>query len=336
VHAAAPRLVADVGGTRARFALSAAARALPEQQRTLVCAGFPSLADAASAYLAGVGHPPVREACFAVAGPVARDRVEFTNRAWSFSIAETRAALGLDRLHVVNDFEAQARALPLLSAADLRRVGGGAADLVAPRVVLGPGTGLGVAALVKAGGRWIPLPGEGGHVALSPMDARESAVLAHLWQRWDHVSAERLVSGPGLQVLWETLRALDGQPHVTAPPPEEITRSALSVGSDPTPAPWGQTPGPDPSLEALSVFCALLGTVAANLAVTLGARGGVYLGGGIVPALGPWFDSSPFRARFERKGRFSGYVAAIPTLVITAPSPALRGAVAALDEAPAA
>jgi glucokinase len=357
VQASAPRLVADVGGTHARFALAAADGAPPAQERTLACADFPSLSAAAAAYLAAAGNPPVREACIAVAGPVTGDRIEFTNRAWSFSIAETRAALRLERLVVVNDFEAQARALPLLSATELRQVGGGAPVADAPRVVLGPGTGLGVAALVKAGGRWIPIPGEGGHVALSPMDPREAAVLAHLWRRWDHVSAERLVSGPGLQLLWETLRALDGQPPRPAPPPEEITHRALSMGSDPTLAtlaqrgqtpgsdpsveapgsdPNVQAPGSDPSAEALAMFCALLGTVAANLALTLGARGGVYLGGGIVPALGPWFDASPFRARFERKGRFSDYLAAIPAWVITAPNPALRGAATALDEPPSA
>ncbi len=339
-----PRLVADIGGTRARFALSADLGAFaphgassappPAQERVLACADFPSLADAAAAYLAGAGHPPVREACFAVAGPVAGDRIEFTNRAWSFSIAETRAALRLDRLHVVNDFEAQARALALLSATELRQVGGGAADPDAPRVVLGPGTGLGVAALAKAGARWLPLPGEGGHVALSPMDAREAAVLARLWQRWDHVSAERLVSGPGLQLLWETLRALDGQPPLAAPAPEEISRRG-QAGSRADSADGARAAPADRfAVEALSLFCALLGTVAANLALTLGARGGVYLAGGIVPALGPWFDGSPFRARFERKGRFSDYAAAIPVFVITAPSPALRGAAAALDEPP--
>lgn len=360
--AAAPRLVADIGGTHARFALSAGPGAAPGQQRTLACADHPSLAAAAAAYLADAGRPPVREACFAVAGPVAGDRIAFTNRAWSFSVAETRAALRLTRLEVVNDFEAQARALPLLSAAELRAVGGGVADPEAPRVVLGPGTGLGVAALVRAGRRWVPVPGEGGHVSLSPMNAREAAVLARLWQRWDHVSAERLVSGPGLQLLWLTLRALDGQPPREAPAPEEITRRALAstagsdpaakaVGSDPAvaepavavAAAMGSDPAvPDPGVpaadafsgEALALFCALLGTVAANVAVTLGARGGVYLGGGIVPALGAWFDASPFRARFEHKGRFSAYAAAIPTWVITAPDPALRGAAAVLDETP--
>lgn len=323
---AALRLVADLGGTHARFALSAAPGGPPAQARTLACADHSSPAAAAAAYLQWAGSPPVAEACFAVAGPVAGDRVEFTNRAWSFSVAATRDALRLARLRVVNDFEAQARALPLLDECERRQVGGGAPHPDAPKVVLGPGTGLGVAALARAGGRWVALPGEGGHVAVSPMDAREAAVLARLWQRWDHVSAERLVSGPGLQLLWETLRALDGLPPAVPPPPQEITRRALAQ-------PARGEDGVDPaSAEALGLFCAMLGTVASNLAVTLGARGGVYLAGGIVPALGAWFDTSPFRARFERKGRFSGYVAAIPAWVITAADPALRGAAAALDE----
>jgi glucokinase len=317
-----PRLVADLGGTRARFALCGAPGAPLAEVRTLDCAPFASPAHAARAYLAAAGHPPVQEACFAVAAPITGDHVRFTNLGWSFRLEELRSSLGLARLRVVNDFEAQALALPWLRPDELRAVGGGAAEPLAPRVVLGAGTGLGVAALVRAGERWVAVPGEGGHVALSPMDAEEAALLAHLWRRFDHVSAERLISGPGLQLLWLTLRALRGLPAVAAPEPEEITRRALA------PAPE------DPvSADTLARFCALLGTVAANLAVTFGARGGVYLGGGIVPALGGWFHGSPFRARFERKGRFGAYAAAIPTYVITAASPALRGAAAALDEA---
>jgi len=315
------RLVADIGGTRARFGVCEAPGAPPAEVRSLACAAFASLADAARAYLAAIGQPLVEEACVAVAAPITGDHVRFTNLGWSFRIEELRAVLRLRRLRVVNDFEAQALALPWLVPPELRAVGGGAAEPLAPRVVLGAGTGLGVAALVRAGERWVAVPGEGGHVALSPMDEEEAVLLAHLWRRFDHVSAERLLSGPGLQLLWLTLRELRGLPAVAAPEPEEITRRALAVAP----------PDPD-SADTLARFCALLGTVAANLAVTFGARGGVYLGGGIVPALGAWFADSPFRARFERKGRFSAYTAAIPTFVITAASPALRGAAAALDD----
>lgn len=328
------RLVADIGGTRARFAVCEGRGAPPVKARTLDCADFAGLADAAQAYLAGLGHPPVQEACFAVAAPVVGERVRFTNLGWSFHIEDTRAALRLRRLRVVNDFEAQALALPWLSQAELRAVGGGSADPGAPRVVLGAGTGLGVAALLRTGERWVAVPGEGGHVALSPMDEDEAALLAHLWRRFDHVSAERLVSGPGLQLLWLALRELRGMPPMAAPEPEEITRRALAAhqpgGDGSSASATGQADSV--STEALARFCALLGTVAANLAVTFGARGGVYLAGGIVPALGQWFDGSPFRRRFERKGRFSAYAAAIPTYVITASSPALRGAAAALDD----
>jgi glucokinase len=179
--------------------------------------------------------------------------------------------------------------------------------------LVGAGTGLGVGALVPSDGRWLALQSEGGHVAFSPCDQREQAVLSFCWQRYDHVSAERLVSGPGIALIHEALashRNLNsGAPLST----ESIVARALA-DSDAL------------CRETLDCFCAMLGTVAANIAVTLCARGGIYIGGGVVPRLGEFFARSPFRARFENKGRFSAFTAQIPTLLITAPYPALTGA----------
>ncbi|WP_137894687.1 glucokinase [Ramlibacter sp. 2FC] len=315
-----PRLLADVGGTNARFAWQAGPGAPIEQQITLPCAGYATLEDALRDYLARCERPLPREGAIAIANPVDGDRVQMTNHHWSFSIAALQRALGFARLEVLNDFTALALALPALPPQALRQLGGGAARDQAAIALIGPGTGLGVSGLLPdGGGGWVPLRGEGGHVSLAPDNAREQQVVAALARRHGHASAERAVSGQGLVDIHRALCEADG----LAPPEDwgaaEVSQAALA-GSDAR------------CVEALTMFCALLGSVAGNLALTLGAQGGVYLGGGIVPRLGPWFDRSPFRARFEAKGRFRAYLAAIPVFVIeAAQSPALLGAARALD-----
>lgn len=311
------RLVADIGGTNARFALLAEGSETPQQESTLQCADFPDLGAAAARYLQSQGAPPVKEAAVAVATPITSDRIKLTNNDWSFSIEQTRTALGLDRLVMVNDFTALALSLPLLGPDEYRQVGGGQPVRNTPIALIGAGTGLGVSGLVPAGGAWIPIQGEGGHTAFSPVTPRETEVLKVMWRSYDHVSTERLASGPGLVALRDALCAVDGA-AASALTPEEIARRGLE-GTEPV------------CVEALEMFCSILGSAAANLCVTLGARGGVFIGGGIVPSLGPWFDRSPFRARFEQKGRFRTYVAAVPTYVITARNPALRGAARAFQ-----
>jgi glucokinase len=311
-----PRLLADIGGTNARFALETAPGVI-RHSATLACADYPLLGDAVRAYLATRPQVDVRHAVIAIANPVDGDLVAMTNHHWRFSIQATRIWLGLGTLLVVNDFAALAAALPGLSNSELTAIGGGAAQANATIGLLGAGTGLGVAGLVRCGDRWEVLPSEGGHVAFSPMDAREQAILAFCWQRYPHVSTERLVSGPGLVLIHEALAASTGRAWVPATSAQIIERG-LS-GADGL------------CEETLECFCAMLGTAAANLAVTLGARGGIYIGGGIVPRLGGWFARSPFRARFEHKGRFSGFTAQIATRVITAPYPALAGAAALLE-----
>jgi glucokinase len=312
------RLLADIGGTNVRFALLRPEAGEPQEERTLLCADYPGLEQAARAYLAAVGDPDIREAAIDVATAITGDLVKLTNSPWAFSIEQTRRQLGLDRLLVLNDFTALALALPRLGPEGYRQIGRGAPVPGAAIALIGPGTGLGVSGLLRCGARWTPIQGEGGHVAFSPMTAREDGVLAVLRERFGHVSSERLVSGPGLVNLYEALCKLDHR-SPRGLTPEQITESA--------------TAGTDPQCEeALSTFCAVLGTAAANLAITLGARGGVFIGGGIVPKLGAYFDSSPFRARFEHKGRFSPYLAAVPAYVITAENPALLGLAAALAD----
>ncbi|MEW6099383.1 MAG: glucokinase [Pseudomonadota bacterium] len=316
--AAYPRLVADVGGTHARFAWLAEPQAGLSCMTTYRVAEHAGLREAIEHYLQSQGLPRPASAAVGIANPVTADRVHMTNHDWSFSISELQRLLGLERLVVLNDFTALALALPLLGADERRQVGGGTAVAAAPIALLGPGTGLGVSGLVPVpGGGWVPLTGEGGHVTLSAADEREDAVLALLRRRFGHVSAERALSGPGLANLYQAVCELAGKQASPLDAPA-ITQAALRHA--------------DPHcVAALELFCAFLGTVAGNLALTLGARAGVYIGGGIVPRLGEWFDGSSFRERFEAKGRFREYLEGIPTWVILAESPGLRGAAQALD-----
>lgn len=314
-----PRLVGDIGGTNIRLAVITAAGEAPAQIRSFACSSFPGLDAAILHYLATehLALPPV--AAFGIATPLAGDAVRMTNHAWAFSIEALRLALGLERLVFINDFTALALALPRLGGTDLEQIGGGTPQPNAPLALLGAGTGLGVSGLIPCGAGWQPLAGEGGHVSLAAGNAREAAIIAVLAARFGHVSAERALSGPGIAALHDAIRQLEGAPPCQLDS-REISARALA-GSCPY------------CSEALDVFCALLGSVAADLALTLGARGGVYVGGGIVPALGGFFERSGFRARFEAKGRFSAYLAAIPTYVIRAPYAALSGASEALDRA---
>jgi len=310
-------LIADIGGTHARFALCTSVADI-EKIGVVNSADFPTIVEAIRHYLGRHGNPPVKHAVIGIANPVLGDQVSMTNFKWEFSIEQTRQALDLDTLHVINDFTALALALPYLPASELTRVGGGEATIGSPMGVLGPGTGLGVSALIPSpDGRWIPLAAEGGHVSFAPADERELLLWQAARREFGHVSMERLLSGSGLQFIHRALAESQGQ---VAPEyaPADITQRALAEG--------------DAScLEALDTFCSILGTAAGDLAVTLGARAGIYIGGGIIPKLGDYFSSSPFRARFEDKGRFSGYLAAIPVFVIASAYPGLLGAAAHLD-----
>jgi glucokinase len=317
------RLLADIGGTNARFALQAPGGNFADIE-VLACRDHDDVGAAMDAYLAGAaarGHATdgIRHAAIAIANPVEGDCVSMTNHHWRFSIAALRAARRLDTLLVVNDFAALAMALPHLDETGRARIGG--ADSVAapgrPIGLVGPGTGLGVSGVVPAPGpggtRWIALAGEGGHASFAPVTRQETALLDALREEHGHVSAERLLSGPGLEAIH---RVLAGERLTAA----AITARALDGTST-------------ACRDTVDVFCAVLGSVAGNVALTLGATGGMYVGGGIVPRLGPLLRASAFRSRFDGKGRLQPWLARIPTWVVTEPYPALRGVAAMLDAA---
>ncbi len=313
-------LLGDIGATNARFALRDAGGAIG-RVAVLACAEHAGLAEAIEAYLGEVRRPGEllrpRAVALDVAGPVAGDRIALTNHPWSFSRAELGRRLGAERLVVVNDFAAVAAAAPFLAEAEVEQLGGGAPAADAPIGVIGPGSGLGVGGILPAGGRWIALEGEGGHVSLPAATAREALILERLRRRFGHVSAERALSGPGLANLYAALSEIEGKP---ARPyrPAEISDPAVCA---------------EDALcrEAVETFAEMLGTVAGDLALTLGARGGVHIGGGIVPRLGAGFPRERFRRRFEEKGRLGAYLAPIPAFVIRHPFPAFVGLAALLD-----
>jgi len=319
---ALPWLVADVGGTNARFGWVEDASLRVTQVQTLPVANHAGPAEAVAAYLRnlqaarGGPVPQPRRSAWALATALDGDWVELTNGHWRFSRSALMQDLGLETLRLLNDFEALALSLPRLQPTQLRAHG------ALPRAqgmlaVIGPGTGLGVAGVVQTAQGWQALPGEGGHATLAATDDQEAQVLAHVRRHFEHVSAERLLSGIGLPVLHRAVCAVAGQasPDLTAP-------QIVEAG----------TQGHDALCQdTLDLFCALLGNFAGNVALTLGARGGVYIGGGIVPRLGERFFQSRFREKFEAKGRFRGYLADIPTALITDTLAALTGAAAALD-----
>ncbi|KQW00252.1 glucokinase [Rhizobacter sp. Root1221] len=314
-----PRLLGDIGGTNARFAWQASPGAALTDIATYPAADYATVLDAIREYLRAHAKPTPRWCAIGIANPITGDRVQMTNHHWSFSISEVQRAVGLDRFLLINDFTALALSLPALEAGQLRQVGGGQVVDGGPVALVGPGTGLGVSGLLHTGGGVsVPLNGEGGHVTLGGTNDREDAVIASLRRRFGHASAERALSGPGLVNLYEALCELDG---VLAKPMTAAALTAASVaGSDPQAA------------ETEALFFSFLGTVAGNLALSLGARGGVYIGGGIVPRLGDRILASAFRNRFEQKGRFQPYLASIPVFVVSAEvSPALIGAARALD-----
>lgn len=309
------RLLADIGGTNIRLAWQPQASAPAQDVRVLQCADFPDVEAAIRRYLADTGAPAPALAALGMANPVTGDEVRMTNHSWRFSQRALQQALGLQRLVVINDFTALALSLPALDASLLRQVGGGAAEAGSAIGLIGAGTGLGVSGLVFPHGASQPaaLAGEGGHVTLPAETELEFRVLQQLQQRYGHASAERILCGQGLVDLYHALRAVRGAGGADVQQAAEVTARALDA-SDPL------------AVQVLQMFCGWLGCVAGNLALTLGARGGVYIGGGIVPRLGAWFDGSPFRERFEAKGRFRGYLQSIPVWVIDAQAnPALLG-----------
>lgn len=324
--AGAKVLLADIGGTNARFALADPAASMPllaDTIRTARVASFDSLADAAQDYLQATGAR-VQRGVFAVAGPVDGDEVRMTNHRWRVSASQLGQALQLDTLQLVNDFAAQAMALPLLREGDLVPLGGPArpvdVDHALPGtcVVLGPGTGLGVGALLRREGRWLPLATEGGHAGFAPETAEEIAILQRLSARFGRVSNERLLSGDGLVNLHRALgeiAAADGS-HADDPGLQPAAITAGAAVGDPR------------CVHAVELFCALLGVVAGDLALSFGAWDGVFISGGMLPHVLENLQASRFRARFEGKGRYAEALSRVPTLAVMHPQPGLLGAAA--------
>lgn len=311
------RLIGDVGGTNARFAWQSDADAPLTLIERLACADFESIGAAIQAYLTRHGLPAPRLCALGIATPITGDLVQMTNHHWSFSISALKHQYQFEQFVVINDFTALALALPGIARSELHQIGPGAEIPRSPKALLGAGTGLGVSGLLPSGSNdWVAISGEGGHVSLSAQTEEESAVIACLRARFGHVSAERVLSGPGLVNLYEASAAIDSRSPEWKTP-EQIVQASES----------------DPDCKrAVQWFGAFLGSVAGDLALTLGARGGVYVGGGIAPRMLSKLEGSLFRARFEDKGRFRPYLATIPTWVlVSGHSPALIGAARALE-----
>ena len=305
------RLVSDIGGTNARFALVNEA-GWPEDERTLQTKDFPGVVDAARTFLDG---REVDGVVLVVAGPVESDQIALTNCPWAFSLKETRRTLEVEHLVAMNDFVAQALSIPRLAADDRIKLGGGETLEDRPIAVIGPGTGLGVAGLLKVTSHYHTIASEGGHVAFAPRDEVEADVLAMLRERYGHVSNERILSGPGLVNLAVALATLRHEKLPIADPADVVARA--EGGACPI------------CIEAIRRFCSLLGAAAGDLALTYGARGGVYLTGGMMSHLGGQFDADLVLDAFVDKGRFKDYLQTIPLFRVLRRDTGLIGAAVA-------
>ena len=309
-------LLADIGGTNARFALLEGAR--PGPTLVLQVAAFPTFEAALAEALAQLApRGAVSQAVLALAGPVEGEAMRLTNAAWEISAPALKARFGFARVRLVNDFLAQAHALPHLAGADLRPIGGGQPAPGAPMVVLGPGTGLGVAGFLP--GPRLAVPTEGGHMDLAPTDAREDAVISALRARHGRAGAEEALSGRGLVLLHEVMAGLRG----AVVPPRDAAAVIAAAEACPVAA------------EAVEVFLGLLAGLAGDLALAWGARGGVFIAGGIPPRLAGRLDDATFRARFEAKPPMQAWMAGVPLALVLHPAPAFLGlaALARLEEA---
>ncbi|HVI29763.1 glucokinase [Hansschlegelia sp.] len=300
----------DIGGTNSRFGLICAGELRPRSVETAPDEAYPAFEDAVAAYLHKTSEKP-RRAAFAVAGPVRNGAAHLTNRDWTIDAAALSRRFGFAAVKVINDFVAQAASLPHLAPDELRRIGGPEPRPEAVKAAVGPGTGLGVAALLRVGGTWLPVASEGGHVELAAVGEREDAAFAAIRREHGRVSAEHVLSGPGLARLH---RALHGGAAISA--------AAVSEGAarnDPA------------ALETIEIFLRILARFAGDVALTFGA-GGVYFCGGVLPKLIGFVDTGAFRSSFEAKGPHRGMMRETATLLVTSPVAGLVGC-AALAEA---
>lgn len=303
-------LVADIGGTNARFAISDADGALHEL-RVLHAADFPKIDGAIAAYFADLKRPRPSQACFAVACPASGPEIKLTNSSWRFVKADLRRKFQFDRLVVINDFEALAASVPILGGAQLAELRPGAADPASVSLVIGPGTGLGVGAYVPAGkSAWAVISGEGGHVGFAPNTEEEVRLWRRMREKYGRVSAERVLNGAGLVNVYRFIADEAGQRvgEIDAP---EISRRALA--------------GEEIAVNAVLMFFDMLGSVTGDLALAFGSRAGVYIGGGITPKLLDFARRSNFIARFLDKGRVAAILQSMPIWVILEERAALYG-----------
>jgi glucokinase len=316
-----PYLVADIGGTNARFALVTGKTQnnfLIDHIHVLSAREYPNCASALGAYVEKIGGIKPLSACLAIAGPVVGDTVRMTNLSWEFSCMAMAKEFGFQHFIAMNDFAAVATACSELTDDHLVTVKLGTEERNATKAVFGPGTGLGVAGLVNHLGRWLPVPCEGGHVNIAPATLFEADVIKAAISQHGHVSAETFLSGPGLVNLYQAICAVHGQQPAEVTP-GTITNAALADGD----ALMTQT---------LSTFCSLLGSFAGNLALTYGAKGGIYMAGGILPRFSEYLVLSEFNQRFANKGVMSHYVEGIPAKLIVHPETAFVGAAAWLEQ----
>ncbi len=312
------KLVADIGGTNIRLAIVEPSNKLANIE-VFQCADFPSLEAVIRSYLEQYHYNPADvSACLGIACPVEQDEIVMTNMPWKFSKSALKANLTLNRLWLINDYTAIAHAIPLLSDQQKVKIGGGKVEQHKPISICGPGTGLGVANMAYDGQKWLCLSGEGGHVDFAPIDAQEQQILTFLMQKFSHVSYEQLLSGMGIEQIYQALvhiKQLD-LPVLTA---EQISTKAIENSCS-------------ICKETLDQFCRVLGSFAGNLALTLASFGGVYIAGGIVPRFIDYLKSSEFRVRFEQKGRLTALNQNIATFVITEQQPGLLGASAYISQ----
>lgn len=303
-------LLADIGGTRARFALLDGSHIGPVE--SMATGEYASAVDAIKHFFSrqhDAGN--VDWAVIAAAGPVAGGRCALTNARWILESNELKRTFRWRTVNIVNDVEALAWSAPHLGPSDVRGVGRGSEVAVEPVAVIAPGTGLGMACFIPGGEGERALSSEGGHATLAATDAREAAIIEALRRRYGHVSAERVLSGRGLVDMHAILAELEGggdQLHTA----EEITRAACYRGSS-------------QACRTLDAFCAFLGSVAGSAALMFQARGGVLIAGGIVPRIVDYLPRTTFRAQFESKGRFRQYLEGISTRVVVRSDPAFIG-----------
>jgi glucokinase len=304
-------IIADVGGTNARFSIADPGGY--SESTIYQCADFDNFDDVLAQYMRDSGCAgKIDTASIAIAGPVMGDEFKMLNLPWAFSCKAVAAKLGLKELHLMNDFDAVARSIPHLKDADIRQIGNGKPLEKRAIGIIGPGTGLGVASLFWAGTHYISNPGEGGHVTMAAQTQREFDIMNVMHKKYRHISAERVCSGKGLENIYNAIRYYEQRDDLPQRTPAEISAAAMDGSCD-------------VCKESLDFMIKCLGNVAGNLALTLGAYGGIYIAGGIINKLGDYFYQSKFREHFLDKGRLNEYLDPIPTFVVQHQYPAFVG-----------